>query len=70
MSLVDDKAANAPDCQVESVCPYWWGRLPATKMKDDRIVAVEGKDGLATTVFAYQGPLRLRTTPDRLTQSR
>src|SRR5216684_2029548 len=49
-SLVDDNGtyANAPDRQVESVCPYCGvGCQLIFKMKDDRIVAVEGKDGPA-----------------------
>src|SRR5438094_2625414 len=49
-SLVDDNGtyANAPDRQVESVCPYCGvGCQLVFKMKDDRIVAVEGKDGPA-----------------------
>src|SRR6266487_1031907 len=49
-SLVDDNGtyANAPDRQVESVCPYCGvGCQLIFKIKDDRIVAVEGKDGPA-----------------------
>src|SRR5712675_2261087 len=49
-TLVDEKGvyANAPDRQVESVCPYCGvGCQLIFKMKDDRIVAVEGKDGPA-----------------------
>src|SRR5712691_10775702 len=49
-SLVDDNGtyANAPDRQIESVCPYCGvGCQLIFKMKDDRIVAVEGKDGPA-----------------------
>src|SRR5437660_565115 len=49
-SLVDDNGtyANAPDRQVESVCPYCGvGCQLIFKMKGDRIVAVEGKDGPA-----------------------
>jgi formate dehydrogenase major subunit len=47
-SLVDGNGvyASAPDRQVESVCPYCGvGCQLIFKMKDDRIVAVEGKDG-------------------------
>ena len=49
-SLVDGNGtyANAPDREVESVCPYCGvGCQLIFKMKDDRIVAVEGKDGPA-----------------------
>src|SRR2546428_7618527 len=49
-SLVDPNGtyANAPDREVESVCPYGGvGCQLIFKMKDDRIVAVEGKDGPA-----------------------
>src|SRR5712691_7633704 len=49
-SLVDDNGvyANAPDREVESVCPYCGvGCQLIFKMKDDRIVAVDGKDGPA-----------------------
>jgi len=49
-SLVDDNGvyANAPDRQVESVCPYCGvGCQLIFKIKDDRIVAVDGKDGPA-----------------------
>src|ERR1041385_641476 len=49
-SLVDDNGVytNAPDREVESVCPYCGvGCELIFKMKDDRIVAVEGKDGPA-----------------------
>src|SRR5260370_29338339 len=49
-SLVDDNGtyANAPDRQGASVCPYCGvGCQLIFKMKDDRIVAVEGKDGPA-----------------------
>ena len=49
-SLVDDNGvySNAPDREVESVCPYCGvGCQLIFKMKDDRIVAVEGKDGPA-----------------------
>src|SRR5438876_1498097 len=49
-SLVDDNGvyANAPDREVESVCPYCGVGCQLTfKIKDDRIVAVEGKDGPA-----------------------
>jgi formate dehydrogenase major subunit len=49
-SLVDGNGVhtNAPDRQVESVCPYCGvGCQLIFKMKDDRIVAVEGKDGPA-----------------------
>ncbi|HEV2336836.1 MAG TPA: formate dehydrogenase subunit alpha [Stellaceae bacterium] len=49
-SLVDDNGVytNAPDREVESVCPYCGvGCQLIFKMKDDRIVAVEGKDGPA-----------------------
>src|SRR5580700_4152553 len=41
-------AANAPDRQVESVCPYCGvGCQLIYHIKDDHIVAVEGKDGPA-----------------------
>src|SRR6202795_1969101 len=49
-TLVDDNGVytNAPDREVESVCPYCGvGCELIFKMKDDRIVAVEGKDGPA-----------------------
>jgi formate dehydrogenase major subunit len=47
-SLVDDNGTytNAPDRQVDSVCPYCGVGCQLTyKIKDDRIVAVEGKNG-------------------------
>jgi formate dehydrogenase major subunit len=47
-SLVDENGvyANAPDRQVESVCPYCGvGCQLIYHLKDARIVAVEGKDG-------------------------
>jgi formate dehydrogenase major subunit len=49
-SLVDANGVytNAPDRQVESVCPYCGvGCQLIYQIKDDRIVAVEGKDGPA-----------------------
>src|SRR4051812_20037956 len=49
-SLVDENGvyANAPDRQVESVCPYCGvGCQLVYHIKDDHIVAVEGKDGPA-----------------------
>src|SRR6266446_6445981 len=49
-SLVDQNGVfcNEPDREVESVCPYCGvGCQLIFKMKDDRIVAVEGKDGPA-----------------------
>jgi len=49
-SLVDQNGVytNAPDRQVESVCPYCGVGCQLTyKIKDDHIVAVEGKDGPA-----------------------
>jgi len=49
-SLVDGNGVytNAPDREVESVCPYCGvGCQLVFKMKEDRIVAVEGKDGPA-----------------------
>src|SRR3984893_17444177 len=49
-SLVDANGvyANAPDRQVESVCPYCGvGCQLIYHIKDDHIVAVEGKDGPA-----------------------
>jgi formate dehydrogenase major subunit len=49
-SLVDANGvyANAPDRQVESVCPYCGvGCQLIYQIKDDHIVAVEGKDGPA-----------------------
>src|SRR5207237_8428959 len=40
--------ANAPDREVESVCPYCGVGCQLTfQIKDDHIVAVEGKDGPA-----------------------
>jgi formate dehydrogenase major subunit len=40
--------ANAPDREIDSVCPYCGVGCQVTyKIKDDRIVAVEGKDGPA-----------------------
>jgi formate dehydrogenase major subunit len=49
-TLVDQNGlyANAPDRQVESVCPYCGvGCQLVYQIKDDRIVAVDGKDGPA-----------------------
>ena len=49
-SLVDDNGvyANAPDREVDSVCPYCGVGCQLTyQIKDDRIVAVRGKDGPA-----------------------
>src|SRR5215204_134762 len=49
-SLVDENGAyaNAPERQVESVCPYCGvGCQLVYQIKDDRIVAVEGKEGPA-----------------------
>ena len=49
-TLVDANGvyANAPDREVDSVCPYCGVGCQLTyKIKDDRIVAVEGKDGPA-----------------------
>src|SRR5439155_18308497 len=49
-SLVDANGvfANAPDREVESVCPYCGvGCQLIYKIRDDRIVAVEGKEGPA-----------------------
>jgi formate dehydrogenase major subunit len=49
-SLVDANGvyANAPDREVESVCPYCGVGCQLTfQIKDDHIVAVEGKDGPA-----------------------
>src|SRR5207237_6985579 len=49
-SLVDGNGVftNAPDREVESVCPYCGvGCQLVFQIKDDRIVAVEGKDGPA-----------------------
>ena len=49
-SLVDENGvyANAPDREVDSVCPYCGVGCQLTyQIKDDRIVAVEGKDGPA-----------------------
>jgi len=49
-SLVDQNGVytNAPDRQVESVCPYCGvGCQLVYQIKDDHIVAVEGKDGPA-----------------------
>ena len=49
-SLVDENGVytNAPDRQVESVCPYCGvGCQLIYQIKDDRIVAIEGKDGPA-----------------------
>ncbi len=49
-SLVDPNGvyANAPDREVESVCPYCGvGCQLVFQIKDDHIVAVEGKDGPA-----------------------
>jgi formate dehydrogenase major subunit len=49
-SLVDGNGlyTNAPDREVDSVCPYCGVGCQLTyKIKDDRIVAVEGKDGPA-----------------------
>jgi formate dehydrogenase major subunit len=49
-SLVDGNGvyANAPDREVESICPYCGVGCQLTyQIKDDRIVAVKGKDGPA-----------------------
>src|SRR5215210_1188387 len=49
-SMVDENGVytNAPERQVESVCPYCGvGCQLIYQIKDDRIVAVEGKDGPA-----------------------
>ncbi|HEX3953151.1 MAG TPA: formate dehydrogenase subunit alpha [Stellaceae bacterium] len=49
-TLVDQNGvyANAPDREVDSVCPYCGVGCQLTyKIKNDRIVAVEGKDGPA-----------------------
>jgi formate dehydrogenase major subunit len=49
-TLVDANGVytNAPDREVDSVCPYCGVGCQLTyKIKDDRIVAVEGKDGPA-----------------------
>src|SRR5438128_3295258 len=49
-SLVDENGvyANAPDREVESVCPYCGVGCQLTfRVKEDRIVAVSGKDGPA-----------------------
>ncbi len=49
-TLVDANGvyANAPDREVDSVCPYCGVGCQLTyQIKDDRIVAVEGKDGPA-----------------------
>src|SRR5271155_609954 len=49
-TLVDANGvyANAPDREVDSVCPYCGVGCQLTyKIKDDRIVSVEGKDGPA-----------------------
>ncbi len=49
-SLVDENGvyANAPDREVDSVCPYCGVGCQLTyQIKDDRIVAVRGKDGPA-----------------------
>jgi formate dehydrogenase major subunit len=49
-TLVDENGvyANAPERQVESVCPYCGvGCQLIYQIKDDRIVAVDGKDGPA-----------------------
>ncbi len=49
-TLVDANGvyANAPDREVDSVCPYCGVGCQLTyKIKDDRIVAVEGRDGPA-----------------------
>ncbi len=47
-SLVDERGvyANAPDREVDSVCPYCGVGCQLTyQIKDDRIVAVQGRDG-------------------------
>ena len=49
-TLVDENGvfANAPDREVDSVCPYCGVGCQLTyQIKDDHIVAVEGKDGPA-----------------------
>jgi formate dehydrogenase major subunit len=49
-TLVDDNGvyANAPDREVDSVCPYCGVGCQMTyRIKNDRIVAVKGKDGPA-----------------------
>jgi formate dehydrogenase major subunit len=51
-----------PDRSVDSVCPYLRRRLPLTyQIKDDKIVAVTGKDGPANqNRLCVKGPLRFR----------
>ena len=66
-TLVDANGvyANAPDREVDSVCPYCGVGCQLTyKIKDDRIVAVEGKRRAGQPQPALrQGPLRLRLRP-------
>ena len=73
-TLVDDNGvyANAPDRQVESVCPYCGvGCQLIYHIKDDRIVAVEGKDGPANhSRLCVKGRFGFDYVhhPDRLTE--
>jgi formate dehydrogenase major subunit len=63
-SLVDQNGVfcNEPDREVESVCPYCGVGCQLTfQIKDDHIVAVEGKGRTGQPQSALrQGPLRLR----------
>ena len=66
-TLVDEDGvfANAPEREVDSVCPYCGVGCQLTyQIKDDRIVAVQGRDGPGQPQPAVrQGPLRLRLRP-------
>ncbi|HYM73539.1 MAG TPA: formate dehydrogenase subunit alpha [Stellaceae bacterium] len=73
-TLVDDNGAyaNAPDRQVDSVCPYCGVGCQLTyKIRNDRIVAVEGKDGPSNrNRLCVKGRFGLDYVnhPDRLTE--
>ncbi|HLY44900.1 MAG TPA: formate dehydrogenase subunit alpha [Stellaceae bacterium] len=73
-SLVDNNGtyANAPDREVESVCPYCGVGCQLTyKIKDDHIVAVAGRDGPANhNRLCVKGRFGFDyvSHPDRLTE--
>src|ERR1700724_1597857 len=73
-TLVDANGVytNAPEREVDSVCPYCGVGCQLTyKIKDDRIVAVEGKDGPANhTRLCVKGRFGFDYAhhPDRLTE--
>ena len=57
--------ANAPDRTVDSICPYCGVGCQLTyEVKDDKIIAVQGRDGpLEPEPALREGPLRLRLHP-------